>query len=98
MNGSEERQYRFTFQPRRIQDFEAMCRYHQTSPESSFTRQRVCTLAVPGGRLTLADSRLIVTRDGKRTERAVSEGEEYERILRELFGINLGRDQDFHIA
>jgi N-hydroxyarylamine O-acetyltransferase len=88
--GSPERQYRFTVQPRRFNDFEGMCRYHQTSPESSFTRQRICTLAVPGGRLTMADSRLIVTLDGRRTEREVSEGEEYERILRDLFGINLG--------
>ena len=88
-NGSTERQYRFTLQPRQLKDFEAMCRYHQTSPESSFTRSRICTLAVPGGRLTLADSRFIVTLDGKRTEREAGEGEEYDRILRDLFGINL---------
>ncbi len=49
--GSSERQYRFTFQPWRFEDFAATCRYHQTSPESSFTRRRICTLALPGGRL-----------------------------------------------
>jgi N-hydroxyarylamine O-acetyltransferase len=87
--GERERQYRFTFQPRRFAEFEPMCRYHQTSPESTFTRRRICTLAVPGGRLTLADSRLITTLDGRRSERSVSDGEEYDRLLRDLFGVTL---------
>ncbi len=30
-----------------------MCRFHQTSPESMFTRLRLCTLATPTGRITL---------------------------------------------
>lgn len=88
--GEMERQYRFTFQPRRFDDFEEMCHYHQTSPESSFTRRRICTLALPGGRLTLADTRLITTLDGRRSERSVSEGVEYNRLLHDLFGIDLG--------
>jgi N-hydroxyarylamine O-acetyltransferase len=88
-DGSPECQYRFTFQPRRFDHFAGMCLYHQTSPESSFTRRRVCTLALPGGRLTLSDMRLIVTLDGKRTERQISDGEEYHRLLRDLFVITL---------
>ena len=87
--GSLERQYRCTFQPWRFQDFAATCRYHQTSPESSFTRRRICTLALPGGRLTLSAMRLVVTLDGKRTERPVRDGDEYSRLLRDLFGITL---------
>lgn len=87
--GEIERQYRFTFQPRRLAQFEPMCRYHQTSPESSFTRRRICTLAIPGGRLTLTDSRLITALDGRRSERSVSDGEEYNRLLRGLFGVTL---------
>jgi len=87
--GERERQYRFTFHPRRFDEFEPMCRYHQTSPESSFTRRRICTMAIPGGRLTLADSRLITTLDGRRSERSVSDGEEYNRLLLDLFGITL---------
>ncbi len=30
-------QYRFTLEPRRLSDYQAGCRYHQTSPQSSFT-------------------------------------------------------------
>jgi N-hydroxyarylamine O-acetyltransferase len=89
-DGDVERQYRFTFQPRRFDEFEPMCHYHQTSPESAFTRKRICTLAIPGGRLTLSDLRLITTLDGRRSERPISEGEEYNRRLIDLFGIDLG--------
>ena len=35
-------QYRFTLQPHVWADYADTCRYHQTSPESSFTRKRVC--------------------------------------------------------
>jgi arylamine N-acetyltransferase len=59
--------------------FAATCHYHQTSPESPFTRRSICTLALPGGRLTLSDMRLIVTLGGKRTERLVGEVGVYNR-------------------
>jgi N-hydroxyarylamine O-acetyltransferase len=66
-----------------------MCRYHQTSPESSFTRRRVCTLATPRGRLTLSDLRLIVTEGAVRHESQLSEVE-WRRTLEERFGIGAG--------
>ena len=52
-----------------------MCRYHQTSPASPFPRWRVCTLATLEGRVTLDNSRLIITRDEVRSERPFSEEE-----------------------
>lgn len=36
-----ESQYRFTLQPHQLSDYAEMCHYHQTSPESTFTRRRV---------------------------------------------------------
>jgi N-hydroxyarylamine O-acetyltransferase len=87
--GSWERQYRFTLQPRRFADFAAMCRYHQTSPESLFTRKRICTLATPEGRITLEETRLITTTHGQRLEQPVEDEEARQRILRQRFGIEL---------
>src|SRR5262252_7889759 len=55
-------EYAFTLRPHVLEDFALMCHYHQTSPQSPFTRKRVCTLATPDGRITLADRKLIVTR------------------------------------
>ncbi len=81
-------QYRFSLQPRRLSDYAAMCHYHQTSPQSSFTQRTVCTLARPDGRITLSGRRLIHTRDGQRAEREVTDAE-YLGILRDKFGIVL---------
>jgi N-hydroxyarylamine O-acetyltransferase len=87
--GAPERQYAFTLQPRQFPaDFEPMCRYQQTAPESHFTQHRVCTLATPAGRITLSDRRWIVTENGQRQERAIDDAE-FGRILKADFGITL---------
>jgi N-hydroxyarylamine O-acetyltransferase len=81
--------YRFTLQPRRLADFAGMCHYHQTSPESHFTRKRICSLATLEGRITLSDNQLIVTANGERREQELSGPDEYAAALREYFGIEL---------
>jgi N-hydroxyarylamine O-acetyltransferase len=91
-DGPLDPQYRFTAQPRELTDFAEMCRYHQTSPESHFTRQRVCSLATPEGRVTLTEGRLIVTRRGERTELPIQDDAAYRAALRERFGIELVGD------
>ncbi len=83
-------QYLFTLKPYEYPDYEEMCRYHQTSPESPFTQRRVCTLATDEGRITLSDSRLIVTGGGKQEERLLKDESEYAQALREHFGVELG--------
>jgi N-hydroxyarylamine O-acetyltransferase len=82
-------QYRFTELARRLDEYEPMCRYHQTSPESHFTQNRICSLATLDGRVTLSGTRLIVTRGSERTERPLADGAEYAATLRELFGLVL---------
>ena len=82
-------QYRFTLEPHQLPDYANMCRHHQTSPESSFTRRRLCTLATTEGRITLSDLRFIVTERGQISERTLSGEEEYTAVLREKFGICL---------
>lgn len=82
-------EYRFTETPRRLDEFAPMCRYHQTSPDSHFTRKCVCSLATSDGRVTLSDSRLIVTRDGRRAERDLADDAEYRETLRARFGVDL---------
>ena len=48
-------QYEFSLRPHQLSEFADMCHYHQTSPNSRFTQERLCTLATPGGRVTLSD-------------------------------------------
>jgi N-hydroxyarylamine O-acetyltransferase len=82
-------QYRFTLQAYDYPDYVAMCHYHQTSPDSPFTRRRVCSRAThDGGRLTLRDDRLITTvPDGSKTERELRDVGEYTAVLQQQFGI-----------
>ncbi|MEP7190410.1 MAG: arylamine N-acetyltransferase [Roseiflexaceae bacterium] len=84
-----EPQYRFTLQPHAQAEYADMCRYHQTSPESSFTRKRVCTLATLAGRITLSELVLIVTAHGERIEQVLPDQPAFQAALREHFGIDL---------
>ena len=84
-------QYRFTLRPYQYADFNEMCLYHQTSPESHFTRKRICSRATEEGRVTLSDLRLITTsnRGGSqnRQERTLASEAEYAEVLEKEFGV-----------
>jgi N-hydroxyarylamine O-acetyltransferase len=86
-SGDWRGQYRFTLEPHVYADYAGMCLYHQTSPQSHFTRQRLCSRATPDGRITLSGTRLIVTSGGERREVAVDGEHRYAEVLREHFGI-----------
>ncbi len=88
-DGNWKKEYAFSLQPRELPEFAGMCRYHQTSPESHFTRQRICSLATPQGRVTLSDEKLIEARGNSRQERLLSGEQEWRAKLRELFGVTL---------
>jgi len=89
-SGEWKAQYRFTLQAYAYPDYAEMCRYHQISPESHFTQQRICSLATNDGRITLSDMRFIKTSEnGERQERTLASRQEYDVILREQFGIEM---------
>lgn len=89
--GDDAEGYLFSLVPRRLGDFEEMCRYYSTSADSSFVRTALCSMATETGRLTLAGRRrLIVTEHGVRTERDVVDASDERNILSEQFGIDLG--------
>jgi N-hydroxyarylamine O-acetyltransferase len=84
-----EPQYGFTLVSRRLEEFSEMCEYHQTSPDSSFTQKRICSMATETGRISLSDMRLIITESGVREERELSSIDEYGRALRSYFGMQV---------
>jgi N-hydroxyarylamine O-acetyltransferase len=88
-SGEWERNYRFTLEPRQYADFEAMCNYHQTSSQSLFTQQRLCTKATPEGRITLDPMRLITTIHGQRQERTLIDEDEFWALARLHFDIEV---------
>jgi len=86
-DGTWSGQYSFTFQSRRLEEFTGMCEYHQTSPESHFTQNKICSRATAEGRITLAGMKLIVTRNGQREERTLGSEPDWRGVLRDQFGI-----------
>lgn len=81
-------QYRFTLQAYDFPDYAEMCHHNQTSPESHFTRSRVCTRATSNGRVSLGGMRFITaTLQGERYERPVADEAEFALLVQKYFGI-----------
>lgn len=87
--------YKFTLDPRCLEDFTEMCQYHQSSPSSLFFCKSLCTVLRPGGRLTYIGHRLITTTFPSEERGCVVEtttelkDEEIPGVLAEKFGIVL---------
>ncbi|XP_038582856.1 arylamine N-acetyltransferase, pineal gland isozyme NAT-10-like [Micropterus salmoides] len=88
--------YKFTLEPRYLEDFEEMCQYHQSSPCSIFFCKSLCTVLKPGGRLTYIGRRLISTtfpteETGGALETTTRElrDEDIPGVLAEKFGVVL---------
>jgi N-hydroxyarylamine O-acetyltransferase len=84
-------EYIFSLQSRKLEDFAEACHFHQTSPDSGFTRRRVITRATPMGRITISDKKLITTFNGSKQERQLESEAEYHRLLRDYFGVVLDK-------
>lgn len=83
------RAYRFNLQPRQLSDFDEVCYYLQTSPESTFTQKYICYRATPEGWISLRDMRLIITTNGHRHEQELASQDEYMAMLQKHFQIQL---------
>ncbi|MEZ5306560.1 MAG: arylamine N-acetyltransferase [Pyrinomonadaceae bacterium] len=90
-DGEFHPQYRFGEQPYELHDYIEMCVYQQTSPESHFTRNTICSRLVENGRITISGDRLIETLDGDRIETAIDDPVQRAELLRARFGIELDR-------
>ncbi len=92
--GETESLFLLELRSRQLREFAGMCNYHQTSPQSHFTQNLICSRATPRGRITLSGRRLIETTDGAKRERVLRDSGEYQHQLRENFGIVLASAAD----
>jgi N-hydroxyarylamine O-acetyltransferase len=83
--------YRFSTVPRQLADFAGACHFHQTSPDSHFTQNTICSRATPTGRITISGRNLIVTDDGERTEQPIASDGELLELYERHFGIVIDR-------
>jgi N-hydroxyarylamine O-acetyltransferase len=84
LSRAERPLYEMLLEGQPLAAFEPMYRYHQSSPESVFSKGLICTKATPSGRVTLSRDRLIIVEGAKRTEIQVSNR---ARVLEEYFGL-----------
>lgn len=87
--GNWNNMYRFSLMPRVLNDFDEMCVYNQSSPQSHFTQKRFCSLARTDGRITLSGMKLIESKNRVRRETELESEEEFSLKLKEIFGIVL---------
>lgn len=87
-------QYKFSLAPRRLEEYELMCIFNQTSPESSFTQKVICSKATETGRISLSNLKLIVTENGVKQQTEITEPE-FHSLLRKHFGIKLNSNLVF---
>jgi N-hydroxyarylamine O-acetyltransferase len=85
--------YEFSTRPRQLVDFTPGSKHHQTSPESHFTHNTVCSLPSTGGRLTLRGRTVITTAGDETTRRELGGVEEMATVYRDDLGVELSDDE-----
>lgn len=86
VDGEWKSEYIFQDIARELSDFAEMCDFQQYSPESHFTKGKLCSIMTATGRKTLTDSKFIVTASGERIETDV---DDFHETLRNEFLIRL---------
>lgn len=79
--------YLFSVDEEKFDNFQFMCNYHQTSPDSHFTQKRICSKAFEKGRITISDLRIIITENGTKAETILPDEKEYLEMLKKYFNI-----------
>ena len=89
VNGVWVNEYLFTLTKRNISEFEGMLNYHQNSPESLFTQNKLCTLPTASGRITLSGNKLKITNGNETKIKTLINDKEYNEALATYFDIRL---------
>jgi len=82
-------QYRVELRERCLADFVPTCWWQQTSQQSHFTRETICSRLIEDGRISISGRTLIRTIGGSRTERRLASDDELLTAYRDHFGIIL---------
>ncbi|HEV8592183.1 MAG TPA: arylamine N-acetyltransferase, partial [Pyrinomonadaceae bacterium] len=80
-------EYMFQSRGRDLTEFDPRCEWQQTSSDSIFRKNKVCSLLTDDGRKTLSDRKYIVTKNGEKSETPVTSDEDFLRLLKQEFGL-----------
>lgn len=84
----EKSRYIFRDIARELSEFAEMCEFQQTSPESHFTQNKLCSILTETGRKTLTDKKFVVTVGNERSEMPIDSDEEFAAVLMGAFNIS----------
>ena len=84
-------EYIFTTRPRALSAFAKMHHYHQTSPNSHFVRNFICSLPTATGRVSIVNNKLIKTENGTKQPSLISSELQRVHLLKDIFGIELSK-------
>lgn len=87
--------YLFTSEERQFIEFMEMCEYHQTSPKSKFTQQKIITKFTSTGRVSLTDKKINLLELGIEQEWPIMNEDEFLSKLEQHFGISFKQLTNF---
>lgn len=79
----------FSTEPRTLNQFGKMCEYHQSSTDSIFMKQRLCTLPIQNGRITLVGDEFTLLENGSQMKVTIGSASELQTILHKYFKISM---------
>jgi len=86
-DGELQPEYIFKNVHREFDEFEDMCNYHQTNPESHFTQKKLISIPTENGRITLTNDKLKIRANNSTEEKDLKDETEFEKELRNYFKI-----------
>jgi N-hydroxyarylamine O-acetyltransferase len=86
-NDKKTPEYIFKNKKRKLKEFDEMCNYHQTSPNSHFTSKRLITIPTDDGRITITGNKLKIKEFELTTEIVLENETEFEKELWNKFRI-----------
>jgi len=86
-NGISIPEYIFKNIHRELNEFEGMCMYHQSSPDSHFTQKKLISIPTEKGRITLTDVSLKIRSNDSVNEIKLKDEAEFNKKLLSYFSI-----------
>jgi N-hydroxyarylamine O-acetyltransferase len=84
-----QKQYSFSIQPKRFEDYNEMCDFQQDNPDSHFRTRMLCTIATETGRITLSNNSLTITNGKTKSKTEFNDKNGFDILLKKYFGIVL---------
>lgn len=88
-NGKSTPEFIFKDIARELADYEEMCQYHQSNPNSHFMKKRLISRPIETGRITISGDTLKIKENNTVTEKVLKNEKEFERELWDRFKIKL---------